>query len=451
MIYSQLDYIGCVIPVPDRIIKDIETLIYNFVSGNLRIAKDRAFLCTELGGLGLFNVKKFLVAQTCSWVRRCQPIDQDWKERLLSAGTGNIYRINPRIFTDGLFPVLKNIATCFSDFTENFTKRNKNYQQAYLLNNNALTIGIRSNVSLTEDDILPLINDNPAVASRLQNLKMTDLLAEGTKISKRAFSTDMGVQTTDELWRKLDKLRNTAILRYNSDANFYSQEESMSDFFRRWKKGSRNVRLVLCFKKIDYIPHNIVKFSDNTDTIIGLECARFLNKSWNRHYLSNELRVFLFKLHNNTLPFNTILSHFVRGTSRTCTFCVIDRNPEGEDETPLHFFFNCPVSERIREDFFKWIMNDNTFSVQQTEFFTFFRNNNNFLNEALFIITQLFMYFLWNCKQRAILPVPSHLRRFILHEIGLLKTMYKKLSLVFENSGIDFEALTNGEEQNVRF
>jgi hypothetical protein len=80
MIYSQLNYIGCVVPVPDLIIKNIETLIYNFVSGNLRIAKDRAFLCTELGGLGLFNVKKILVAQTCSWVRRCQPIDQDWKE-----------------------------------------------------------------------------------------------------------------------------------------------------------------------------------------------------------------------------------------------------------------------------------------------------------------------------------------------------------------------------------
>jgi hypothetical protein len=191
----------------------------------------------------------------------------------------------------------------------------------------------------------------------------------------------------------------------------------------RWKKGSRIVRLVLCFKKIDYIPHNIIKYADNTDTIIGLECARLLNKSWNRHYLSNELRVFLFKLHNNTLPFNTIPSHFVRGTSRTCTFCVIARNPEGEDETPLH----CPVSERIHEDFFKWIMNDNDFTVQRTEFFTFFRNNNNYLNEALFIITQLFMKFLWNCEQRSILPVTLHLRRFILHEIELLKTVSKKL------------------------
>jgi hypothetical protein len=59
MIYSQMNYIGCVIPVPDLIIKNIETLIHNFVSGNLRIAKDRAFLYTELGGLGLFNVKNF--------------------------------------------------------------------------------------------------------------------------------------------------------------------------------------------------------------------------------------------------------------------------------------------------------------------------------------------------------------------------------------------------------
>jgi hypothetical protein len=173
------------------------------------------------------------------------------------------------------------------------------------------------------------------MASRLQNLKMSDLLAEGIKISKRDFSTNMGLQITDELWRKLDKLRNTAILRYNSDTNFYSPDESMSDFFRRWKKGSQIVRLVLCFKKIYHIPHNIIKNADNTDTIIGLECARLLNKSWNRHYLSNKLWVFLFKLHNNTLPFNTILSHFIRGTSRTC--CVIARNPEGEDKTPFPF------------------------------------------------------------------------------------------------------------------
>jgi hypothetical protein len=118
---------------------------------------------------------------------------------------------------------------------------------------------------------------------------------------------------------------------------------------------------------------------------------------------------------------------------------------------PPFTFFNCLVSERIREDFFKWIMDDNDFTVQCTEFFTFFRNNNNYLNEALFIITQLFMKFLWNCKQRSILPVTLHLRRFVLHEIELLKTMSKKLYLIFENSGINFEALENGVEQNVRF
>jgi hypothetical protein len=53
----------------------------------------------------------------------------------------------------------------------------------------------------------------------------------GRKISKREFNINMGLQITDDLWRKLDKLRNAAFLRYYSDANFYSPDEAISDFF----------------------------------------------------------------------------------------------------------------------------------------------------------------------------------------------------------------------------
>jgi hypothetical protein len=139
---------GCVIPMPNEILIKIEDAIYNFISGNLRIAKSRVFLKPEAGGLGLFNVQNFLDSQTCSWVRRCRKADQDWKVRLLRAGTGNLYRINPDVWEEGLYPVLHNIAVAFAKFTGNFTKNNTNYKKAYLLNNTALTIGIRSRATL---------------------------------------------------------------------------------------------------------------------------------------------------------------------------------------------------------------------------------------------------------------------------------------------------------------
>jgi hypothetical protein len=68
MFYSQLNYIGSVLPVKPQFISEIENIIFNFVRGKMNIAKHRVFSETSKGGLGLFNVKKFLKAQTCSWV-----------------------------------------------------------------------------------------------------------------------------------------------------------------------------------------------------------------------------------------------------------------------------------------------------------------------------------------------------------------------------------------------
>jgi Reverse transcriptase (RNA-dependent DNA polymerase) len=77
MFYSQINYLGSVLPVPDEIILQIENTIHEFVSGNLRISKQRTFLAVDRGGLGLFNVKNFIDAQICSWIRRASPVDQD--------------------------------------------------------------------------------------------------------------------------------------------------------------------------------------------------------------------------------------------------------------------------------------------------------------------------------------------------------------------------------------
>jgi hypothetical protein len=273
---------------------------------------------------------------------------------------------------------------------KNLQKTNKNYASAYLLNNKALTKGIRSREPLILNDIDPTLAAGLDIRLRLINLKMSDLLTPLGRISQRTFSASIGVRIPDDLWTTLDKIRNAALLRYNTGDREYGLIETIGKFFAKWKKGSQKIRCLLGKDENNYIPHNMVKFADNMDIIIGCELAKELTKSCTFYFYSNELRTFIFKLHNNTLPYNTILSHFVPGISRNCTFCDLRFNPVEEDETPLHLFFNCISVEGLREVFYVWLLNDNNFTVSRSNFFTAFKLPNNFLNKALFVVTLLF-------------------------------------------------------------
>jgi hypothetical protein len=433
-LYSQLNYMGCVIPVPDDILQKIETEIYQFASGNLRLSKSRVFDTIENGGLGLFNIKHFLVAQTCCWIKRSAFIDQEWKARVAGAGTGNIFLSHCGSGLGDLFPVLKHITDSFRYFITSYTSFNRNFLEGFLLENPALTPGIRTKIPLQMTDLMPTLEVLPDMhRNRLINIKLSDLITPHGKVSKRDFRENFGFQPQEELWTKLDKIRNTAVLRYGSNEG---TAEPINVFFSRWKKGSRKVRNYISHDPRFFIPHNMVKYAENTETVIGYELSKTLNKSWNCYFYSNEIRTFIFKLHNNTLPYNTMLSHFVPGITRNCTFCDILLNPDEEDENPLHLFYYCNAVDGLRDDFYKWLLNDENFTVSRSDIFTVFKRPNNYTNRALFVITQLFLKFVWNCKQRKILPVQRHLRSSIILELKTLVKLSNEVRISFLNSGL---------------
>jgi hypothetical protein len=80
-LYSQLNYLGCFLPINDERINIFETLIEDYVKGPLNISKDRMTLSREEGGLGLFKIKIYLAAQVCTWAKRAQSLDDNWKIR----------------------------------------------------------------------------------------------------------------------------------------------------------------------------------------------------------------------------------------------------------------------------------------------------------------------------------------------------------------------------------
>jgi hypothetical protein len=79
--YSQLNYLGCFLPLPKTHADRISILIEDYVTGNIQIAKKRLYLSPENGGLGLFEINDFIDSQKVSWVPRATSLDEIWKIR----------------------------------------------------------------------------------------------------------------------------------------------------------------------------------------------------------------------------------------------------------------------------------------------------------------------------------------------------------------------------------
>jgi hypothetical protein len=62
MLYSQINYLGCFLHLPERVVENYSSIIQKFVSGKLNIAKGRLTKSIEMGGLGLFDLTTFLDA-----------------------------------------------------------------------------------------------------------------------------------------------------------------------------------------------------------------------------------------------------------------------------------------------------------------------------------------------------------------------------------------------------
>ena len=169
------------------------------------------------------------------------------------------------------------------------------------------------------------------------------------------------------------------------------------------------------------------------------------------------MRTFLFKLHNNTLGYNQSVSHFIRGYSNNCTFCDITEYIEEEPETPLHLFFNCTVVENIRNKFSHWLFADLrerlpepvpvpgprrniiTDPVTRQEFFTVLERDNNCFNSVLFVVTKLFIKYIWDCKLRKCLPSLALLKNLVKSEINIIKFGRKDFVGIVVESNINFE------------
>ena len=151
MMYSQINYLGCILPFDIMETQQLSLLIENFVRGNLNVSRKRLFLSVEEGGLGLFKLADFLDALRCSWVKRAQSLDDHWKRTIYAGCYGNVLNIRSANFPQIEGPIIHCIAKSYENFVIKHTQWNENLRHALVFNNQSLTTGL-GNENLADGD-----------------------------------------------------------------------------------------------------------------------------------------------------------------------------------------------------------------------------------------------------------------------------------------------------------
>jgi hypothetical protein len=415
MLYSQLNYFGCLLNFSSENIKSWEDQIFSFVKGNLNISKSKAFTTARLGGLGLFAIKEFLDAQKYGWVIRSKKEPNDnWK----------IYMTSQMLTSDTVFQknhnesdsTINGIIKAFKNFYVKFLGVSNNFKRAPILNNAFLTVTPRTGIYVQDEDLPVNIGVNGL--DWFKNLTISKLTERGNIFTKQEIEARCGTIISGNLYKKLCGVYRTGHMKYGSgDGNLGL---NVSQCFRTWNKGSRRFRNILCNSKLSYVPHNLIKFANNTDTVIDESCSKHINTLWSIRAFSNAKRTFLFKLYNNLLPYNTVLSHFVRGKSRNCTICDTTGNQEMEDETVLHLFYDCvPVNELLTQ-FFSTISRNKVTDISRHELFCCFKRFGDEKNLMFCLAAKIFINYIWEVKMRASTPTLVHLVNYFNSEFKLI-------------------------------
>jgi len=439
-LYSQINYLGCILPFTPNEIRNMSDVIENFVAGKLSIAKTRFYQSRAEGGLELMDLNEYLSSQVCSWVRRAYSMDELWKKELLKFSTGSLFNLRAKNYDKGCHPILHHIALCFEKFIFKFTSVKENYKKIFIFDNPCITFDFNRPHFLQQGFFTGQEWDR--YGSIIKNLTMDKLiLPDNTIATKENFQLTTGILISDLKFQKLRGLALASVRKFQKIRTEDKKHDTIQNFIMRIKSGSKRIRNILHGPSQIIVSNNIAKYAELTETFIDSAGSSLLNSAWCFTYLSNNFRTFIFKLHNNRLGLNTRVAHFIRGHPDTCTFCDLSREPEENREGLLHLFYNCRHVEILLGQFYGWFFN-NELRVPPTryEYFCGYSFECTKKNKTMLIINLVVKKYIWDCKLRFNLPSFNQLKTYFCSELNLIISRSLLMKKIFEQSHL-FEHL----------
>ena len=429
LMFSQISYLGCFIMPTDAQVSEIQNIIDKFVTGTLRVARDRIYMPVEGGGLGSFNVREFIISLQVGWVKKAQFSTRDnWSYDFKKLGDGNCLSVTTNMVDPIRHPILHSLAASMDVFKKKFFYKNDNFKKAHLVNNPIFQRGHDDNRLLDYAFFqqVPLIEVGKISRLRFENVH-----------------TGTGMRPLDEINVTLDIRMNlltymrinTALFCFISGLDPHRTTDgtaiSLPACLSGFKKGSKKIRKF--FDAERQLNYGLGKLTQvNTYArVTGLNrledsLLKVFLSSWGLSCLSNRLREFIFKSINNILGLNTRLAHFVEENERGCTFCNLKNVVPLPDETFFHLFYECQTTENWLRFFEGRLFQDWDFVVEETRkkfwFYGILPIDNCNFNIFISIIIWILKYTLWEFKLQQ--KTPSN-RTFLVAFFGVADDILK--------------------------
>ena len=301
-----------------------------------------------------------------------------------------------------------------------------------------------TNLSIRSFLALPFIID-----IKIKNVIRTltfSLCFMGRRIKTQQEFADSGLPISAATWMRLQAvlLHSRQLLKKADDSDNLSS--SIVNFFAKNEKGSKQFRRILYnSKRLSANPENlrtVIQYSNLVD--LPVPSATILMVclgNWNKSFICNDFRNFLFLLRNNSLPLNNRINAFDNTVSPLCSFCRIVNRETRTRESFSHFFINCPVTYNL---LFQWTRELNpTPDINTPEFRNLYWFGQNESTEdpsgTIGIVMDTFKYVLWKFKQRRHLPNFISLSREItfLLNIACIRNQY------FRHKSVNINLIAN--------
>jgi hypothetical protein len=405
LLIPQLNYLGCFLSPSDETIKRIQLSIDSFALKGQVVSSDRRYLLPEQGGVGLFKIDEFLFAQKCSWIKRVfSSCNDNWRLVMrIASPKGKIEYIRSCDFDPRKNIILYEIAASFELFVSCFSLVDNNYRKTPIFMNGAFQRSGNDPRTLSSDFFGK--NTYETNYDVIRTLTYDDCFSNGKFKSINEF-LDLGFRMPVSLWMRL---RSALIF---SKKNLVIAPDkpgrSIGDFLKSFKKGSKPFRRII--QQAKYLGESpdkltIVKtFSKltNTDTP-SVSCLKLILSSWNKVFLDNHLREFIFKCRNNSLRTRDRLSHLL-DIDDNCKFCYNLTANYKQRETFVHLLRQCPVTSSVLEGFLLRYGITPPPTVNTFDDYYWYGTIDQYTCKISLLIFDIFRYCIWLTKNRHMVP-----------------------------------------------
>jgi hypothetical protein len=404
LLMSQVIYLGSFLMPSAVKLKKFQELLDNFALGKLNVAKNRISLPREQGGLGLFDVENFLMAQQAGWIFKAEKSSRDnWRAKLRHLCYNYVLSAGPALISESANPILHNLSVSFERIRIAHDSLHSNFTASSIVNNKIFFRGPGD--KLTIDHVYLETDENDIkILARVPASGFFNVNGLKTRIE---LNMDYGVNLSIESYVKLAACLNHFVRRMRPNARNNGSSISLSDNFLHLKSPGKKLRECVTKKrKIELdaskirsvtsfclLTHSNPPSEDTVGTWLEL---------WNRGGLSNRIKTFLFKFYNNILGLNTRVSHFVVDQNRGCTFCD-GTGTTVPDETFIHLFMECPTTFDWHNQFLRKYL-PHLFYMdlhQRTRFFFWgILPGEQILNKFLILSVMILQFCVWEEKLR---------------------------------------------------